>query len=113
MICLILCVISCGPVMNSSTADAERYGTSATGTEAFKAAQKVVVNKCASCHVAWASYSEADYVNSNRVFRRSLLDSVLYTKIKGNESGIPGNMPPGEPLTNDEIFAFKFWILTM
>lgn len=104
---IMLSLISCGKVKNSSSADA----ASASGSEEFIAAKQVLAEKCLSCHSTWTSYSETDFVNKRLVSKKSPNNSDLYTRIRGNDSGIAGDMPEGQAnISQTEMTAIKKWI---
>ncbi len=104
---------SCGRPYNSSYSDASKYGSNGTGTAEFLAAREVVSNRCLSCHAEWSSYTEALFVSQNYVVGGSLSNSILYTKIRGNDVGSSGNMPPSENLSAEEIGKIRTWILAV
>lgn len=107
LVLLVMFFSSCGKVKNSSSADA----ASAGGSEEFVAAKQVIADKCLSCHSAWTSYSEADYVTKRLVSKKSPNNSDLYTRIRGNDSGIAGDMPEGQPnISQTEMTTIKKWI---
>lgn len=110
IICLVLLILifsSCGKVKNSSSADA----ASAGGSDEFVAAKQIIAEKCLSCHSSWTSYSEADYVSKRLVSKKSPNNSDLYTRIRGNDSGIAGDMPEGQPnLSQTDMSIIKKWI---
>jgi mono/diheme cytochrome c family protein len=114
----LLAPLGCGKVYNSSTYDAKTYG-SADGSAQFLAAQAIIKSNCASCHTrpshqAWAGYSENDYINQGLIKAGNLSGSTLYTKILGNRTSTPGNMPDGgTPLTSDQLTAIENWILNI
>lgn len=102
-----LSLMSCGKVKNSSSSD----GGSAVGTAEFVSAMEVLSNKCLRCHSTWSAYSSDDYVKNGKVFKGSPSNSSLYTRIRGNDAGIAGDMPQGEPnLSVTEMRAIKDWI---
>ncbi|MBN8538245.1 MAG: hypothetical protein J0M15_14420 [Deltaproteobacteria bacterium] len=97
----------CGKVKNSSSSDV----ASASGTEAFVAAKQVVADKCLSCHSAWTSYSEADYISKNLVTKKNPTNSSIYNRIRGNDTGTAGDMPQSNPnLSQSEMQLIKTWI---
>ena len=105
----LLLIFGCGKVKNSSSSDA----ASATGTEEFVSAATVLREKCATCHqhTAWSSYSETDFVSKKLVTKKSPANSELYTRIRGNDTGIAGDMPEGQSnLSQTEMTAIKTWI---
>ncbi len=110
--------LGCGKVYNSSTYDATTYG-SADGSPQFLAAQVVIKENCASCHTrpshqAWAGMSEKDYISQGLIKAGNLTGSTLYTKILGNRTSTPGNMPDGgTPLTADQLTTIENWILNI
>jgi len=114
----LLSPLGCGKVYNSSTYDATSYG-SADGSPQFLAAQAIIKADCAACHTrpshqAWAGMSEADYINQGLIKPGNLSGSSLYTKILGNRTSIPGNMPDGgTPLTAEELTTIENWILNI
>lgn len=102
-----LLAVSCGKVKNSSSSDA----ASASGTEEFVSAKQVISDKCLSCHSAWTSYSEADYISKKLVTKKSPSNSTLYTRIRGNDAGVAGDMPEGQSnLSQTDMTTIKTWI---
>ena len=108
-----LAIGGCGKVYNSSSSDLARYGTGVSGSLNFLDARATMVNRCFSCHSNWAGWDEAAYVANSFVTARSLLNSKLYTRIRGNEVNSTGNMPPTGVLTAQEVETFSTWILGM
>lgn len=107
---LSLSILSCGKVKNSSSAD----GGSVVGTAEFVSAREIIGSKCLSCHSAWTSYTSDDYVKKGLVFKGSAANSSLYTRIRGNDVGVAGDMPTGQPnLTLTEIKEIKAWITSL
>jgi hypothetical protein len=104
--------LGCGKVSTSSSSDALIYGSGVTGSANFLAARVVMSQKCFQCH-DWVSYSEADYASQALVTRNAAVNSRLYKKIKGNDSGVTGNMPPSGLLTDSDLIKIKVWIDTM
>ena len=103
-------VISCGKVKNSSSSDAAS-AASAGGTEEFVSAKQVISDKCLSCHSAWTSYSETDYISKKLVTKKSPSNSTLYTRIRGNDAGVAGDMPEGQSnLSQTDMTTIKTWI---
>ena len=91
--------------------DEQLYGSEIEGTPNFKLAQTVILSKCVSCHGAWATYTEEDYEDSGLIIIGSAQDSDLYTRIRGNDAGVVGDMPSnGNNLTSDELLKIKTWI---
>lgn len=98
---------SCGKVLNSSSNDSAL----AQGTAEFVSAKQVLVAKCLSCHSNWSSYSESDFVTKGLVTKNSPVNSPLYTRIRGNDTPVNGDMPPGQPdIELSELSAIKTWI---
>jgi uncharacterized membrane protein len=118
MMCVFLLTISlwllqgCGKVTTSSSSDALIYGAGIDGGPNFLAARVVMSQKCFQCH-DWVTYSESDYASQALVTRNSAVNSRLYKKIKGNDSGITGNMPPSGLLTDSDLIKIKVWIDSM
>ncbi len=114
---LLMAMISgmgCGrPPYNSSTSDALKYGSNVTGSAQFLTARTVMLSSCFACHGSWAAWNEAEFVSNGRVVARSLIDSSLFTKIRGNSTSVVGNMPQNSSLASDDIVAIKNWILGM
>lgn len=107
---LSLSFLSCGKVKNSSSTD----GAGIVGTAEFVSAREIIGSKCLSCHSTWTSYTADDYVRRGLVFRGSPANSSLYTRIRGNDLGVAGDMPPGQPnLTFSEISEIKAWISSL
>jgi uncharacterized membrane protein len=112
----LLSPLACGKVYNSSTYDATIYG-SASGSVKFLAAKEIIKTSCANCHThashqAWAGMSEQDFITQGLVLAGDLSGSTLYTKILGNRTSTPGNMPDGgTPLTATELTTIEDWIL--
>ncbi|MBK9323588.1 MAG: hypothetical protein IPM97_11715 [Bdellovibrionaceae bacterium] len=115
---LFLGPIGCGKVYNSSTYDASTYG-SADGSAQFLAAKTIIKNSCANCHTrpsheAWSGMSEKDFISKGLVAAGNLAGSSLYTKIQGNRTSTPGNMPDGGSLlTGSELDTLESWILNI
>jgi uncharacterized membrane protein len=118
VVLLSLAPLGCGKVYNSSTYDANTYGN-ATGSSNFLAAKTVINENCATCHThpthqAWAGMSEQQFIQQGLVVAGNLAGSQLYTKIQGNRTTVPGNMPDGgAPLTPDQITTIETWILNI
>lgn len=114
----LLAPLGCGKIYNSSSYDATSYGT-ADGTAEFLAAKEIIKTSCTNCHTrpshqAWAGMSEADFISQGLVTAGSLEGSSLYTKILGNRTTTPGNMPEGgTPLTGAELTTLETWILNI
>lgn len=112
----LLAPLACGKIYNSSSYDVTTYG-SATGSAKFLAARQIIKTSCANCHTrpshqAWAGMSEQDFINQGLVKVGNLIGSTLYTKIQGNRTSTPGNMPDGgTPLTAAELTTIEDWIL--
>ncbi|WP_413294339.1 hypothetical protein ACLSU7_04425 [Bdellovibrio sp. HCB185ZH] len=115
----LLTPLSCGKAYNSSSYDADIYGEGGGGTPAFQAAQAILRDRCATCHTqashqTWGNISEAQFIAQGLVSPGSLSGSQLYTKIAGNSTGIPGNMPPsGGNLSSTELQTIEMWILNI
>ncbi len=100
-------LVSCGKVKNSSSSD----GGSVVGTAEFVSARDIIGTKCLSCHSTWSAYSSDDFVKKGLVFKGSPANSTLYTRIRGNDLGVAGDMPTGQPnLSLAEIKEIKAWI---
>lgn len=100
-------VTSCGNVKNSSSSDATTYATSESK---FAAAKAILASKCFACH-SWSSYTEANFVADGLVKKKDPANSTLYTRIRGNDLGIAGDMPQsGSDLTAAEVQTMKSWI---
>lgn len=111
---IILFSVSCGrPPYNTSTSDALKYGSNVTGSAQFLTARTVMLSTCFACHGSWSAWNEADFISNGRVVARSLVDSALYTRIRGNSTGVVGDMPQNSSLSSDDIVAIKNWILGM
>lgn len=111
---LVVNLLGCGEVNNSSSLDADIYGANVTGSAAFLAARYVLSSQCFRCHGSWASYNESQFVSNGLVVARNASSSSLYTSIRGNDTGIAGNMPVGATnLTSEEISTIKSWISAM
>lgn len=94
--------------------DAGLYGSDVTGSTAFQTARTIMANQCFTCHGDWAAFAETDFVTSGRVVAGDPNGSLLYTKIRGNDSGTAGDMPLGKSdLTAEEIASIKSWIAGM
>lgn len=111
--------LACGKVYNSSSYDASTYGRTTGGTDQFVAAKAIITESCANCHTrtshqAWAGMSEEDFVSQNLITGGSLENSVLYTKIQGNRTSTPGNMPEGGSLlTSEQLDTLEAWIMSV
>ena len=105
----ISCIVflGCGKVRNSSSAD----GGSVAGTSEFVSAIEVISTKCLSCHSNWSNYSADEYVKKGLVFKGSPANSILYNRIRGNDTGVAGDMPTGQPnIALSEMRIIKDWI---
>ena len=100
-------ITGCGKVKNSSSSD----GGSAVGTAEFVSAMDVISNKCLSCHSGWSKYTADDYIKKGYVFKGSPANSTMYIRIRGNDAGVAGDMPVGQPsLTLSDVHVIKDWI---
>ncbi len=109
---IVLMIVGCGRnPYNSSTSDALKYGSSVTGSASFLAARAVMLNSCFACHGSWSAWTEAEFISNGRVVAGSLVDSLLYTRIRGNSTGIAGDMPQNGSLSSEDIVIIKTWIL--
>ena len=107
-------IFGCGrSPYNSSTSDALKYGSTVSGTANFLAARTVMLSSCFACHGSWSAWTEAEFVSNGRVVATSLADSILYTRIRGNSTGVAGNMPQNGSLSSEDIVVIKNWILGM
>lgn len=100
---------SCGKVNTSSSNDKTLYGSSTVTTSNFTAAKAVLSQNCFQCH-DWATYAESDFSAQALVIPDSAVSSRLYQKLKGNDSGTTGNMPPSGALTSDDLIKIRTWI---
>jgi mono/diheme cytochrome c family protein len=112
----LLAPLACGKIYNSSSYDSTIYGT-ATGSAQFLAAKTIITQNCASCHTrpsheAWAGMDEAAFKTARLIEPGSLINSQLYTKILGNRTTTPGNMPDGgTPLSSAQLDTIEDWIV--
>ena len=68
----LLTLSGCGKIINSSSQDRALYNPSqSSGSTEFIAATTIITSKCASCHAAFSSYSEADFIAHGLVVARS------------------------------------------
>lgn len=105
-----LSLLSCGKVKNSSSGDAGAF----VGTSEFVSAMEIISTKCMSCHPGWTGYTADTFVKKGLVFKGSPANSILYTRIRGNDIGQAGDMPPGQPnLSVSELREIKSWINSM
>lgn len=110
LVSLSVLVLSCGRVKNSSSSDSSAF----VGTAEFVSAMEIVSVKCMTCHPNWTGYTAADFIKKGLVFKGSPANSMLYARIRGNDLGQAGDMPPGQPnLTITELRAIKDWINSM
>ena len=111
---LVAFLSSCVKVKNSSSGDFNLYGSGVSGSTNFLQARAVLATHCLSCHGEWSNFFEQDYKNSARVLAANPSGSTLYTKIRGNDAGVEGNMPENRPdLSYEDIKKIKDWILSM
>lgn len=111
VIFILFAASACGKLQNSSSSDANLYGSSVSGSTNFLQARAILANKCFSCHAEWSGYDEAQYVSTGRVSSGSPSNSSLYTRIRGNDTGTAGDMPlTGANLTTEEMTLIKTWI---
>ncbi|HEY8270325.1 MAG TPA: hypothetical protein VIG33_05510 [Pseudobdellovibrionaceae bacterium] len=112
----LLAPLACGKIYNSSTYDATTYGAS-DGSVKFLAAKEIIKTNCATCHTrashqAWAGMNEQDFISQGLVVAGNFSGSLLYTKIQGNRTSTPGNMPEGGTLLSGaELTVIEDWIL--
>ncbi len=111
----VVLLVGCGKVRNSSTNDPNVYGSGVTGSASFLSARGVLAINCMSCHANWSSYSEQDYRNKFLVVQGDPVNSLIYYRIRGNDVGIPGDMPDGgrPNLSTEDMKKIKDWIATM
>ena len=101
--------LGCGKVITSSSNDKTIYGSNSATSANFTNAKAVLAQNCFQCH-DWSTYTEADFSAQALIIPNSALSSRLYQKIKGNDSGTAGNMPPSGALTSDDIIKIRTWI---
>ena len=105
---------ACGQVRNSSSYDDLIYGSSISGSAQFVTMKTVLATQCIKCHAAWKDYTENDFVKNGLVIRGSASGSTLYTRIRGNDTGIAGDMPTANPnLSPDDMGKIKAWIVSL
>ncbi|MEK6772314.1 MAG: hypothetical protein AABY64_00105 [Bdellovibrionota bacterium] len=105
-------LFGCGKVYTSSTNDLNVYGSGVTGTSVFLNARAVLAVNCMNCHSNWGAYTQQDYIDKFLVIRASPADSIVYSRLRGNDIGIAGDMPAGgrPNLTSEEMKKIKDWI---
>lgn len=109
-----LVIVSCGRVQTTSSNDGAIYGSGVTGSSQFLAARAVLANKCFACHSSWGAYNETDFSGHFLVSNGDPFNSLIYYRIRGNDSGTAGDMPTSGPnMTSDEIAVMKTWILSL
>jgi hypothetical protein len=114
MTLLIFSIFGCARPFNSSFSDGLIYGANVTGSANFLEARAVLAKSCFSCHSGWAGYSEPDFVSQNLVIATDLSSSLIYTRLRGNDTGTGDqNMPPSETLASDDTIKIKSWIVGM
>jgi uncharacterized membrane protein len=106
----------CGSLLqtlNSTANDSDLYGpggsVTAGATIAFSGARQVIVNRCASCHSDFSSYTEAQWQNLGYVVAGDPASSALYQRLRGT-GGTNSNMPPNASLDYAEIESIRTWI---
>lgn len=109
-ICFFL--FACGKIDNSSSGDKTMYGEGGqTGSLAFVGAVSVLGSYCYRCHSDWSSYTESEFMSSGLVARGNPNGSALFYRIRGNDSGTTGDMPPsGSSPSAEELKKIKTWI---
>lgn len=111
---MLFVVFGCGrSPYNTSTSDALKYGSTVSGSADFLAARTVMLSSCFACHGSWSAWTAAEFVSNGRVVGGSLTDSILFTRIRGNSTGVSGDMPQNGSLSSEDIVAIKTWILGM
>ena len=80
------------------------------GNPRFAAARTVMSARCVSCHRAFQSYTEAQFVSIGYVVAGDAGASQLYSKLKGSGVGGEENMPPSGTLSTGELSDIRDWI---
>ncbi len=112
MLIAAITLFGCGKVYTSSTNDLNVYGSGVTGTSLFLNARAVLAVNCMGCHSAWGSYTQQEYISKFLVIQASPADSIIYSRLRGNDVGIAGDMPAGgrPNLTSEEMKKIRDWI---
>lgn len=107
-------VAACSPVENSSSLDRALYGNvDLSGATPQFLAVRTSLSKCQTCHGAWLSLKQADFISLNLVVANSPENSKLYYRNQGVTVGPgPHNMPSGgyPTLTATELTNMVTWI---
>src|SRR4051794_21607003 len=79
--------------INSYSNDDALFGTDdgsvdVSGNPKFAAARAVIIPNCTSCHRAFKSYTENDWISNGYVVAQSSSSSYVYAKLRG--SGVAG-----------------------
>jgi mono/diheme cytochrome c family protein len=99
---------------NSVSGDKEAYSppepidTTDESAVRFAAAKAVFKSKCVTCHSAFVTYTQAQWINYQYVVPGSSSTSYIVTKLAG--AGSDGNMPPGDALSSENIATIKAWV---
>jgi len=106
-----LFLLSCGRIVNSSSADEATYSPRASGTPQHNAAIEIISAKCAECHGEWLTKSDAQFVALGLIVGQSPTASPIYYR---NQLG-PGpsnNMPTGgrSAMTSTELQTISDWV---
>jgi mono/diheme cytochrome c family protein len=96
---------------DSFSQDRLRYTPSGDTSSASLAAVRTIFRaQCTSCHAAFASYSDEQWVATGYIVAGSPSTSTLYMRLRGSKAGGPENMPPTGGLTSNELTAVSRWI---
>lgn len=88
------------------------------GTTRYREAARVLRRYCINCH-SFAGFSEAALLTTRApngllyVQARSLENSYIYTKIRGNMTSTTGNMPPTGSVSANDLAKIADWILNI
>ncbi len=102
---------------NSNSSDAEKYGPVAlTGSDGFKKAYPILMDRCANCHTSsihnpWAGYkNEQDWIDNDLIIANDSANSELIGRII-NTGNTDSDMPQGgSALPDSEYTLLTEWI---
>jgi uncharacterized membrane protein len=96
---------------NSVNGDATVFGVAApVGSNLFEQVNGIVQQNCATCHNAFPSYSQEQWIANGYVVAGDPTASLMFQKIRGAIPGGSGDMPQGGQLSASEISTIQNWI---
>ncbi len=101
---------SCLQTENSSTFDADMYGSIGGGSPEFIAARMIFTQSCNGCH-AYHTQTEAQLAASGLIVAGNPEASPIYYRLIGSSGAMgPKDMPTGGALSSAELIQIRTWI---